>query len=199
MTRRRLALALALALTGVPSLVQTLSCETSGAYRHCFDHHGNESTEERSGDYVHGWDSEGHAWTEWRQGDRTYTWPTRSDRRGMPLTAFWRAEAKPTGPSRVYSEGGFLRPHTSKNRAQHRAFFRTLSATASRLPTSGKPRRPIARARHAAPSRAKHIIGGRKKTPTERLAGRSWATQRDQIRPETAGGVSRGVHSRAPQ
>jgi hypothetical protein len=37
---------------------------TSGAYRHCFDHHGCLSTEERSGHYVHGRDREGHAWTQ---------------------------------------------------------------------------------------------------------------------------------------
>jgi hypothetical protein len=55
---------------------QTLTCETSGASRHCFDHHGYLSTEQRSGDYTHGWDNQGHGWTEWRQGDRTYTWPT---------------------------------------------------------------------------------------------------------------------------
>jgi hypothetical protein len=35
---------------------QTLKCETRGAYRHCFDHHGYDSTEERSGDYVRGWE-----------------------------------------------------------------------------------------------------------------------------------------------
>ena len=77
---RVLALALA-ALVGVVfgSVAQTptLTCETSGAYRHCFDHHGYLSTEERSGDYVHGWDRKGRAWTEWRQGDRAYSWPTR--------------------------------------------------------------------------------------------------------------------------
>ena len=66
-------------IAATPALAQTptLTCETSGAYRHCFDHHGYLSTEERSGDYVHGWDSTGHRWTEWRQGDRTYRWPTR--------------------------------------------------------------------------------------------------------------------------
>jgi hypothetical protein len=73
---RVLILTLALAKTG-PSLGQTLTCETRGSYRHCFDHHGYESTEERSGDYVHGWDNRGRAWTERRRGDRTYTWPTR--------------------------------------------------------------------------------------------------------------------------
>jgi hypothetical protein len=54
----------------------TLTCETSGAYRHCFDHHGYESTEERSGDYVHGRDNRGGAWTTWEHDGRTYTWPT---------------------------------------------------------------------------------------------------------------------------
>jgi hypothetical protein len=73
---RPFALALAIAMTG-PLLGRTLTCETQGDTRHCFDHHGHLSTEERSGDYAHGWDSEGHAWTEWRQGDRTYRWPTR--------------------------------------------------------------------------------------------------------------------------
>jgi hypothetical protein len=43
----------------------TLTCETRGDTRHCFDHHGYLSTEERSGDYTHGWDSEGHSWTTW--------------------------------------------------------------------------------------------------------------------------------------
>ncbi len=40
--------ALAFALAAAPALAQTptLTCET--AYRHCFDHHGYESTEERS-------------------------------------------------------------------------------------------------------------------------------------------------------
>jgi hypothetical protein len=65
------------ALAASPAAAQSLICETSGATRHCFDHHGYLSTEERSGDYVHGWDNKGHAWTEWRQGIRTYTWPTR--------------------------------------------------------------------------------------------------------------------------
>ena len=49
-------LALTLALSTAPALAQTptLTCETSGAYRHCFDHHGYLSTEERSADYTHG-------------------------------------------------------------------------------------------------------------------------------------------------
>jgi hypothetical protein len=34
--------------------VDGLTCETSGDMRHCFDHRGYESTEERSGEYVHG-------------------------------------------------------------------------------------------------------------------------------------------------
>jgi hypothetical protein len=59
------------------SLPETRTHEASGAYRHCFDHHGYKSSEERSGDYTHGWDNDGHAWTEWRLDDRTYTWPTR--------------------------------------------------------------------------------------------------------------------------
>jgi hypothetical protein len=40
---------------------QTLTCEASGAYLHCFDHHGYLSTEERRGDYVHGHDNRGRA------------------------------------------------------------------------------------------------------------------------------------------
>ena len=73
------ALALASLIATAPALAQPsgLTCETSGAYRHCFDHHGYLSTEERSGDYVHGWDSEGHAWTTWEHDGRTTTWPTR--------------------------------------------------------------------------------------------------------------------------
>jgi hypothetical protein len=67
---RVLILTFALAMTG-QSLSQTLTCETSSGYRHCYDHHGYLSTEERSGDYVRGWDRKGRAWTEWRQGDRT--------------------------------------------------------------------------------------------------------------------------------
>jgi hypothetical protein len=73
------ALVLALVFAASPAVAQspTLTCETSGAIRHCFDHHSYLPTEERSGDYVHGWDSTDHAWTQWRQVDRTYTWPTR--------------------------------------------------------------------------------------------------------------------------
>jgi hypothetical protein len=42
-----------------------LTCETQGDIRHCFDHHGYLSAEERSaGGYVDGWDTDGHAWTE---------------------------------------------------------------------------------------------------------------------------------------
>jgi hypothetical protein len=73
---RVLILTLALAMTG-QSLSQTLTCETSGGYRHCFDHHGYLSTEERSGDYVHGWDNQGRRWTTWEHDARTYTWPRR--------------------------------------------------------------------------------------------------------------------------
>ena len=73
---RILALALAFAMTG-PSLGQTLTCDIGGSHRHCFDHYGYLSTEERSGDYVHGWDSEAHTWTTWEHNGRTYTWPTR--------------------------------------------------------------------------------------------------------------------------
>jgi hypothetical protein len=66
---------LALALSAAPALAQTPThtCETSGAYRHCFDHHGYLSTEERSGDYVHGWDSNGRAWTTWDHNGHAYT------------------------------------------------------------------------------------------------------------------------------
>jgi hypothetical protein len=82
MTRRGCA---TVALTMVTAASQTesaralsvLTCETSGAYRHCFDHHGYESTEERSGDYVHGWDNQGRAWTTWSHDGLTHTWPTR--------------------------------------------------------------------------------------------------------------------------
>jgi hypothetical protein len=73
---RVLALALGLVVTG-PAVGQSLTCETSGSYRHCFDHHGYLSTEERSGDYVHGWDSQGRRWTTWEHDGRTCTWPTR--------------------------------------------------------------------------------------------------------------------------
>jgi hypothetical protein len=55
---RLVPLALTLAMTG-PSLGQTNTCETQGDRRHCFDHHGYLSTEERSGDYVHGWGQRG--------------------------------------------------------------------------------------------------------------------------------------------
>jgi hypothetical protein len=67
---------LALVVATSPALGQSLTCETRGDTRHCFDHHGYLSTEEQSGDYTHGWDSEGHAWTEWRQGARAYWWRT---------------------------------------------------------------------------------------------------------------------------
>jgi hypothetical protein len=70
-------LAFALAVTGT-ALAQTLTCETRGDIRHCWNEHGDTVvTEERSRDYTHGHDNRGHAWTEWRRGDRTYTWPTR--------------------------------------------------------------------------------------------------------------------------
>jgi hypothetical protein len=72
-----LALACGFAVTGGPSLGQTLTCETSGTYWHCFDHHGYLSTEERGAiSSTAGTASTTHG-TEWRQGDRTYTWPTR--------------------------------------------------------------------------------------------------------------------------
>jgi hypothetical protein len=73
-------LALALALAAAPASAQTptLTCEASGSYRHCFDHHGYESTEQQSpGGYVHRWDNRGKTWTEWTHGGQTYTWPTR--------------------------------------------------------------------------------------------------------------------------
>jgi hypothetical protein len=72
-------LALAFALWAAPALAQTptLTCETRGDIRHCWDSHGNTVvTEERSGDYVHGHDSEGHSWTTWKHDGRTVTWPT---------------------------------------------------------------------------------------------------------------------------
>ena len=67
----------ALVLAAPASAGPTLTCETRGDIRHCFDHHGYESTEERSGDYVHGWDSQGRRWTTWEHDGRTCTWPTR--------------------------------------------------------------------------------------------------------------------------
>jgi hypothetical protein len=71
-------LALTCALAAAPAAAgERLTCETQGDRRHCFDHRGYLSTEERSGDYIHGHDNQGRAWTEWRQGDRTYSWPTR--------------------------------------------------------------------------------------------------------------------------
>jgi hypothetical protein len=73
---RALVSELALAMTG-PALAQTLTCETRGNIRHCFDHHGYLSTEERSGDYVHGHDSQGRVWTTREHDGRTTTWPTR--------------------------------------------------------------------------------------------------------------------------
>jgi hypothetical protein len=75
---RALTLALALAISG-PSLAQTLTCETNGAYRHCWNERGNTVTEERlpGSEYTHGWDREGHAWTTWEHDGRTETWPTR--------------------------------------------------------------------------------------------------------------------------
>jgi hypothetical protein len=68
-----------IALAAAPALAQTppLTCETRGAYRHCFDHHGYESTEELSGDYVHGHDNQGRTWTTWDHDGRSETWPTR--------------------------------------------------------------------------------------------------------------------------
>ena len=53
----------ALALASVSaSAGPTLTCETRGDIRHCWDSHGNTViTEERSGDYTHGWDGKGHA------------------------------------------------------------------------------------------------------------------------------------------
>jgi hypothetical protein len=74
--RRILALALGIAMT-VHSLGQALTCKTQGDRRHCFDHHGYLSTEERSGDYVHAHDTQGRAWTRWEHDGRTHTWPTR--------------------------------------------------------------------------------------------------------------------------
>jgi hypothetical protein len=72
-------LALAFALATAPAAAgQTLTCETRGDTRHCFDHHGYLSTEERgAGGYTHGWDNEGHRWTTWEHDGRATTWPTR--------------------------------------------------------------------------------------------------------------------------
>jgi hypothetical protein len=70
--------ALAFTLAAAPaSAGPTLTCETRGDIRHCFDHHGYLSTEEPSGDYVHGWDNRSGAWTTWERDGRTTTWPTR--------------------------------------------------------------------------------------------------------------------------
>jgi hypothetical protein len=76
---RILALAFALvAATPASAGPPTLTCETRGDIRHCWNERGDTVlTEERSGDYTHGHDNHGHAWTEWRRGDRTYTWPSR--------------------------------------------------------------------------------------------------------------------------
>jgi hypothetical protein len=75
------ALAAALILGVVlPALAQTpsLTCETSGSYRHCFNHQGYDSTEQQSpGGYVHGWDNRGHAWTTWDHNGVSTTWTTR--------------------------------------------------------------------------------------------------------------------------
>jgi hypothetical protein len=67
----------ALALAAARASAGTLTCETQGDTRHCFDHHGYLSTEERNGDYTHGWDNQGRAWTTWEHHGHTYTWPTR--------------------------------------------------------------------------------------------------------------------------
>jgi hypothetical protein len=70
-----------LALAALPAAAAfggEITCETSGDIRHCFDHHGFESTEERSpGGYTHGHDNQGRAWTMWTQDGATTTWPTR--------------------------------------------------------------------------------------------------------------------------
>jgi hypothetical protein len=67
-------LALVLALAAAPASAQTLTCETSGSYRHCFDHHGYESTVQSSpGGYTHGWDNRGKAWATWEHNGQTYT------------------------------------------------------------------------------------------------------------------------------
>jgi hypothetical protein len=66
------------ALTGNPSFGQTLTCETHGDIRHCWDERGNTVvTEERHGDYIHGHDNRGGAWTTWEHNRCTETWPTR--------------------------------------------------------------------------------------------------------------------------
>jgi hypothetical protein len=47
-------LLLTLVLTAAPTSAATLSCETRGDIRHCWDDHGDTVvTEQRSGDYVH--------------------------------------------------------------------------------------------------------------------------------------------------
>jgi hypothetical protein len=70
------------ALLAVPLMApaahsQTLTCETQGDRRHCFDHHGYESVEERGRDYVHGHDNQRRAWTTWTHDGRVETWQTR--------------------------------------------------------------------------------------------------------------------------
>jgi hypothetical protein len=74
---RILPLAFAFVLAAAPASAGTLTCDTRGDIRRCFDHRVYESTEERSRDYVHGWDNQGRAWTTWEHNGRTYTWPTR--------------------------------------------------------------------------------------------------------------------------
>jgi hypothetical protein len=46
--------ALTLAMIRGPSLAQTLACETSVAYRHCWDKRGDKVITERSVDHTHG-------------------------------------------------------------------------------------------------------------------------------------------------
>jgi hypothetical protein len=57
----------------------TLTCETRGNVRHCWDQRGNTVlTEERSpGGYTHSWTPGGKAFTTWDHNGLSTTWPTR--------------------------------------------------------------------------------------------------------------------------
>jgi hypothetical protein len=74
-------LALVALVAAAPATAQTpsLTCETSGAYRHCWNQRGDTVVTEEAapGGYTHGHDSSGHAWTSWSHDGRTETWRTR--------------------------------------------------------------------------------------------------------------------------
>jgi hypothetical protein len=77
--RRVVILALALAAATALTQTPTVTCQTSGSYRHCWDTHGNTVlTEQRSpGGYTHSWTPDGKAFTTWDHNGLTTTWPTR--------------------------------------------------------------------------------------------------------------------------